>query len=381
MKYVYRKRWRRWLAQALDVVGHVFSGFPSGRQDPPDPVRTVLVVRLDHIGDIVRATSIPQLIKEAHPSARLIFLTTSAGSQLLQENPYVDEVIVFDPRWYRSDSGGGSRQPGFRKMIKILKDRRIDVAILPRGDIRENALAKMAAIPHRIGYGITGGSFLLTRVVHYRAQAHEDEHTMDILRAFAIEVNHLRPRIYLNEAMAGARLNTFSKFRMTPDLPWVGIQMEAGTTAKEWAVGRIRSFLDECRTELSTTALYFVGQNQGVSQYIDQLLSAQPGLPWINVIGRTSLSELSVLLSGSRAFVGFDSGPTHMAAALGVPTLFIYSGTNEYEIWKPLAENATVLKNKVDCSPCHLTKCSVEGHPCLEGVSSARVLNWIKERL
>ncbi len=382
MKYVYRKKWRRWLASVMDGAGHVLSGFPSGHQNPPKSIKTILVVRLDHIGDLVRATSIPQLIKESYPNTKLIFLTTTAGSSLIENNPYVDEVVMFNPSWYVTGAHkADGKSSGFSRVVQRLKSRKIDVAILPRGDIRENMLAKMAGIPFRVGYGITGGSFLLSRVVRYRVQAHEDEHTMDILRAFGVEVDTLRPRIYFNEYAPEAPSTVFLKFGMKPELRWVGVQMEAGTSAKEWDLRRIHSFLNECSTTLLNTNFYFVGQNKAVEKIVDELMVGPKNLPWVNLIGKTSLEDLSALLSKSRAFVGFDSGPAHMATALGVPTLFIYSGTNDYDVWKPLAENATVLKNKVDCSPCHLTKCSVEGHPCLEGVSSARVLNWIKERL
>ncbi len=380
-QYIFRKKRWKFLASALDAAGHLLSGFPSGFKDLPKETRAILVVRLDHIGDIVRATAIPQLIKETYPTTKLIFLTNSAGAQLIEGNPYVDETIVFDPTWYQKNhTKAVAKSHNLGQAVQLLKNRKIDVAILPRGDIRENALAKMAGIPFRVGYGITGGSFLLSRVVRYRKDAHEDEHTMDVLRAFGIDVNWLRPRLYCQGTEESAK-KVFLRFGMDSDLPWVGIQMEAGTPAKEWDLKQIHGFLYECISEFQKANFYFVGQNKDVAKILDQILSDHPKLRWVNLIGKTSLGDLSVLLSKSRAFVGFDSGPTHMAAALDVPTLFVYSGTNDFEAWKPLGENATVFKNKVDCSPCHLTKCTVEGHPCLAGVSQASVIHWIKERL
>ena len=112
----------------------------------------------------------------------------------------------------------------------------------------------------------------------------------------------------------------------------------------------------------------------------DGFLAGNPSLPWKNLIGRTSLRELLFLIRRSRLFIGPDSGPTHVAASYGIPTLFLYSGTNVFEQWRSLEENAEFLRHSVPCSPCHLTRCPVQGHPCMTGIEPSAILLWIKER-
>jgi ADP-heptose:LPS heptosyltransferase len=371
MKYLFRKRRWQILARLLDGCGALLCGFPSGRRPLPKTMNSVLVVRLDHLGDMVRATAIPQLVKEAYPAAKLIFLTNTVGEQILDGNPYVDEVVVFDPKWYRIGSHAVSANGrSFGQIARYLRSQKIDVALLPRGDIRENLLAKTAKIPHRVGYGVTGGAFLLSRVVRYREDVHEDEHTLDIVRAIGVEAHALRPKVYVTQTMP---------HHIRPHS--VGIHLEAGTSAKEWSFAQKCEFIEECATALSSRSLHFVGQDKELGRFLDGFLADRRNLPWLNLIGSTSLGELKAVIEKTSYFVGFDSGPTHLAASMGLTTLFLYSGTNQMSQWGPTAENAAVRQNKVDCSPCHLAKCNVVGHPCMSGIGRSAVVDWIKERV
>ncbi len=370
MKYLFQKRRWQILVRLLDGFGYLVSGFPSGREKLPKNFKSVLIVRLDHLGDMVRASAMPQLIKESCPQARVIFLTNTPGAQLLSGNPYVDEVIVFDPTWYSIGSHKvEAKGDSFGSVVRRLKEMRIDLALLPRGDIRENLLAKMAKISYRIGYGVTGGGFLLSKQVAYRDDVHEDVHTLDIVRAIGVGARSLQPCIYA-DASSSRELGSDA----------IGIHLEAGTPAKEWDLKEKKKFLDLCEKRLPHANIYFVGQSKEVADLLDRQVMSNKALAWKNWVGKTSIGELKGLLTKTKVFVGFDSGPAHMAAAMGVTTLFIYSGTNAFDKWKPTVGDVSVMQNKVDCSPCHLAKCNIDGHPCLSGVDRNLVVDWIKER-
>ena len=93
------------------------------------------------------------------------------------------------------------------------------------------------------------------------------------------------------------------------------------------------------------------------------------------------MRDLCLLMKRFRVFIGPDSGPTHIAASLGVPSLFLYSGTNVFEQWKPLSEAAVILRHSVPCSPCHLEVCNVQGHPCMSEIKPEAVLKALEEKL
>ena len=84
-------------------------------------------------------------------------------------------------------------------------------------------------------------------------------------------------------------------------------------------------------------------------------------------------------LSHCDLFVGNDSGPAHIAQALGIPAVVVASGTNEYEKWGIWLKPSRVLKYSVPCSPCHLRHCNVAGHPCMSEISAAQALEALQE--
>ena len=98
----------------------------------------------------------------------------------------------------------------------------------------------------------------------------------------------------------------------------------------------------------------------------------------VNLAEALSLRELIVLLSQCHLFVGNDSGPSHLAHALGIPAVVIASGTNKYEQWGIWNPPSKIVKHSVPCSPCHLNRCNVDGHPCLSRISSEEVFEAVR---
>jgi len=371
MDYVFRKKSTACFVSVVDIIGRVF--FHLEKPVPPK-AESIVVVRLDHLGDILGSTGIPQSLKGSHPSARILFLTTSAGKALLENNPYVDEIIVYDPPWFRR-SGAGRGQGGFWKIVRELKKRRISIGLSLRGDARENLMLFLAGVRFRIGYGITGLGFLLNRQLTYREGVPEAHHSLDVLRALGIRREVLPPSLYFSEEEERRARSLGSE---ADGKKVVGIQFDAGSQAKTWPEANRSAFLEEVFQGLPGAQFLFLGSDPAMAAWLDKKLNGRPS---VNMVGKTSLRELLVRLKSCHYFVGPDSGPAHMAAALEVPTLFLYSGTNQFEKWRPEAENADFLRNPVSCSPCHLTVCNVDGHPCMAGIPAERAVHWLKERL
>ncbi len=371
MKYVFQKKRLALSASIVDAIGRLF--FHCDKSVPPKP-KSILVVRLDHLGDILGSTGIPQSLKGSYPSAHILFLTTSAGKALLENNPYVDEVLVYDPPWFRRQ-GAHCAKNGFWKTVGELKKRRIDVGLSLRGDARENLMLFLAGVKYRIGYGITGLGFLLNRELTYRTDVPETHHSLGILRALGIRREVMPPSLYFSEEeeLRIKHLGLEAAGRKV-----IGVQFDAGSPAKTWPETNRAAFLEGALKKFPEARFLFLGADPATAAWLDK---NAPGASTTNLVGKTLLRELLVRLKSCHYFIGPDSGPAHMAAALDVPTLFLYSGTNLFEKWRPEAENADFLRNPVDCSPCHLTVCNVPGHPCMAGIRPDQVFQWLKERL
>jgi len=379
-KYIFRKKINIFFADLLDAAGPSFFRVKQNKAQPKTyPPTHILVVRLDHLGDILLSTAVPKILKENFPDCRVTFLTSGAAAALLENNPFVDEALVYQAPWFsRKGAPKNARSIGFFKLAALLKQKKIQMALSLRGDLRENFLLWLADIPERIGYGITGGGFFMTREISYRRGMHESRHTLDLLKTIGVRRERLLPQIYFSkeEELISKNCETWGH---DANDKLIGVQLEAGTSAKEWPLSHMKTFVDLCAKELSEYKIVFVGTDAGRFSWISENPSIERQR--VNLIGKTSLRELLSLMKHFQVFISPDSGPAHIAACLGVPTLFLYSGTNVFEEWKPLAESAFVLRHETPCAPCGLRRCNVSGHPCMAGIEPEKVLRFIKEKM
>lgn len=364
---------------AVDTIGRAAKKFffvkekkESSHLNKENPV--FLVVRLDHLGDILLSTPIPELIKNQHPKSKVLFLCPTWGRALLDGNPFIDEIIEWNAPWFLR---GKNKKSRIRKLINELRTKRIDVALCLRGDARENAITALAKIPERYGYGITGLGFLLTEELPYKRGQAEYFYLKNILLKAGISVQkEWMPRIYLSREEEDKIFDRLSE-ELGPlwqkSSKKITIQIRSGASSKDWSLGNYRLLLERLLKEDAQSALCLVG---GESPLLDEKFLPQSRV--FDLRGKLSLRELSVLLKHSDVCVGPDSGPMHLAATFGRKTIFLFSGTNEFERWKPLGSKVSVLRHEVSCSPCFLNKCPITGHPCMRKIEVHEVFDAIE---
>ena len=381
MRYVFRKKGYALLASILDGIGNVLVSSPGRHGVPLRKIspKKILIVRLDHLGDVLQAAALPQVLKENFSGAEIHFLTNAAGETLLRNNPYVNRVWIFSPGWYKRSGAKSPSEPKFSDLLRSLRAERFDLALAPRGDIRENFLLWRIRAKIRLGYGITGGGFFLTHRVPYAWNAHESRHALDLLHSLGIQPAPLKTKLYwTHEEEAGYRQSLKEKCFLEDK--WVAIQVDAGTSAKKWPLQNLEKLLAALAAGAPHLKIVLLGDDTDGAKYLEKILSKLPGKNCLNLVGKTSLRELFYLMRSLRAYVGPDSGPAHVAASQAIPTLFLFSGTNSFDQWKSLAESAHFLRHAVPCSPCHRTQCPVEGHPCMSGIGAEDVGSWLRAR-
>jgi ADP-heptose:LPS heptosyltransferase len=102
-----------------------------------------------------------------------------------------------------------------------------------------------------------------------------------------------------------------------------------------------------------------------------------PGV--IDWTGQLSVGELAAVIGQSDLFVGGDSGPAHVAAAMGTPAVVLFSGTNDPRQWRPWGAGVTVVRREVRCSPCHRERCPLRDHPCMKGLEVEEVARAVQQ--
>jgi len=375
--------------------GEPFFRLLGRRADAPvsilPEVRNVLIVRLDEVGDVILTTPLLRELRRNLPAARITLVVAPHVADLMQLCPYANEVIAYECRteplkWQRL----WQHLSALKFARQNLWGRRYDLALLPRWDVDQDHAAFVAyfsGAAWRVGYSETvsepkqrlnrGQDWLLTHPLRDRTHRHEVEYGLEMIRALGgtIQETHL-------ELWVGAEDEAFAEcaFRQagvgTEDTV-VALCPAGGTSPlKQWPVSRFIELGGWLQVTHNARLVLAGGPGEeALGEEIERGLDA----PVINLIGRTTLRQLAAVLRGCRLYVGNDTGPMHVAAAMGVPAAGLF-GSSCHHRFHPWGEGHRVVANTLPCSPCadepHRDRCvqCIFDHPrCMHELSPERV--------
>lgn len=339
----------------------------SRRRPPTSGITSVLVMEPWYIGDVVLATPILRAIRRRYPSARITVLGAPHAEELLRHSGLADEVIVAELPWTAKESKYDPRRYDFRalrNLIGKLRRQRFDITIDARMDLRSNLVTFLTEAPRRVGYDFGGGAFLLTDAVAADPDRfHRVDDWLALMRPLderalgsATATEGLEPFLAVSDAErseAAARLRAAG---IDPDEPIVSVHGGAGDPRRKWP----RSSFEKVARGLAT------GHGAKVIWFLE------PGedhadIPVAAAVFRVSLREMMALLSFCRLFLGNDSGPMHIADALGVPVVAVFLTGNP--VWhRPFRKNQLVVG-------------AGTGHDFLVAPTEAEVLTAAERRL
>ena len=392
-RYV-RTRWRILFA-AIDFLGSAalsmalsairaarwLAGYPRSRRtrssnDAAADPRRILLIQLDHLGDAIISTVIFGPLRRRYPHASIEILAAPRNRQLFEAIPEVDRVHV--SAWNRF--GRGRRLGWIPATIwwgLRLRRRKYDLAIDVRGEFPHAVLMWLSGVPRRLGWGSGGGGFLLTDCPRFVPGRAEVQSRMALLGELGIEPvgpkEIWRPALPVNERESRrmAAVWKASSTAGSPRKPRIVLHVGAGTQAKRWAPAHWRELIG--RLVFQFDARLVLAGNRDDRAIARQILGLQPPAGVIDRTGELDVVRLAALLEGADLFVGADSGPAHLAAAVGTPVVVLFSGTNDARQWQPCGEHVRVLRQPVECSPCHRHRCCWPDHPCMNGLTPDRV--------
>jgi len=340
MRYVYKKKIYRILFFILDAVGAaVFAPFKFFRRETSRKADRILVVRTDHVGDVIFATAVFAPLRRAFPASEIDLMAPGWAMGVLKGNPHISNIIRFDPPWFdRNSSGLKAGIRGFFELVSMLKKGRYDVFIDLRGDARHIMAAFLAGIKRRISYGITGCGFLLTDMVPYGDVMHEARRNTALLGPLGIDGDSSCVELHFSEE----DISKVSRIKKDAGVekPYAVVHIVPGHPSKDWSLFsfiRVLRYLKEKKGLMPV----MIGSGKDRLRVKDAVLNS--GLDAVDLSGKTTLSELGPLCAGASIFVGLDSGPSHIAAYTGTPTIMIFSGINDPAQWAPRGDNVRVV--------------------------------------
>ena len=346
----------------------------------------ILVLRLERIGDLVMSLPALHAIRARAPHARIDLVVGNWNEPLARLVHGIDAVESMDAPWLARDAGGA----GWRALLRQARGwraRRYDLAINLEGDIRSHVLMSESGAAWCAGFGMAGGGPLLDDDVLFDPRSHTAVNGVRLVRAAfgetparqewpveGLDAAVRLPRAGLTippEAFQEADAMLRDVAARAPGRPLVGLHIGAGRAVKEWPAARTAEVgAWAIRERGAALVLTGTAVNRSAADEVRRLLPA--GAPVLDTVGVASLLPLAALLTRLSLFVTPDTGPMHLAAALGTPLVALF-GPSSPERWGPFSPNARVVRVDLPCSPCNRirnppARCQGCTPDCMDGV-------------
>ena len=332
-----------------------------------ESVKKILLIRTAYAGDVVMTLPLMKPLRQGFPQARISFLTSQDGAELVRGNPLVDEIFTYTPFWFYP----GQTFQEYRRFIRSLKARSFDLVIEARGDLRDLfMLVRPLRARHKVSYAVGGGRYLLTHVVPYAGLTHKVDYHLNIARFLGCEVTGIEWGIALSreeEDQAASML-----VRAGVEGPFLAGHPGSRVPLKQWLPARYAELFDRLM-KATGLPLVLLG-NERESPQVAQISSLMQHRP-ISLAGRTSLRDLAGVLKRATVFVCNDSAPMHIAASMGTRTVAIFGPSKSVETG-PYGERCASVERPMPCrKDCDEGSCRNDRfHACMRDLSVDEVV-------
>ena len=346
----------------------------------PQDLSAILLVQLGDIGDVVLTTPTLRALRDNFPGARLIVALREKAIGLIENSPWVTEVIYITQA-KRTLWETVAFQTRF---FSGLRKHRFDLAIDLRTGTRGAILAYLSGAPLRIGRyaedGILWRNRFFTHLVRPENELsqHCAEHGLNILAPFGLETPNRSPELFVSPEKEKRASAILAEQHIPAEKPVIAVQPFSLWRYKEWGLEKYATLIEWIRRQFSVPVL-IIGSADERSRADGILRRCGPGV--FNLAGKTSLGELAAVLKYSDLFIGGDSAGLHIAAAVGTPTISLF-GPSSPVSWAPIGEEHEVICKDWECVPCRDKGCqNREWSRCLEELTVEEVQPFVKRRI
>jgi ADP-heptose:LPS heptosyltransferase len=319
----------------------------------------VLVARLDNAGDVLLAG--PAIRAVAAGARRVTMLCGPRGSDAAGLLPGVDDVVVYDAPWVAFEPKPLDRK-GTLGLVNELAALQLDRAIIftsfHQSPLPLALLLRLAGVPFVAATSIDYPGSLLDIRHRVSDDLHEVERSLSLAETAGYE---LPP----GDDGSLAVKRTGGRSPQLGDSPYVVVHPGVSVPARAWAPEKnaalVGALVNEGRRVVVTGGLS--------ERDLTARVAGPPRLGALDLGGKTDLAGLAEVIAGADAIVVGNTGPAHLAAAVGTPVVSLFAPTVPAVRWRPWRVPHVLLHRDVPCAGCRARVCSVEGHPCLSGVT------------
>ena len=353
-------------------------------------VRRILLLRLERIGDLLMTLRAITEVQRLAPGAQIDLVVGSWNADLAYTIREVDQVEILDVPWLARENGGATWSTLLRTAWQWRR-RQYDLGINFEGDIRSNLLLGVAGATRRVGFAMRGGGPALTDPVEFSETAHTATNSCQLVRqTFGLETAPLDDepgrrdagRLQIPEDARARAAALLEKAGATATL--IGIQASAGREIKQWDPGRFAEVGSVLAREYGATLV--ITGTADERHVTDRVIKGvEKSIRTIDLTADVDLLTMAGIIERMALFVTCDTGPMHLASAVGTPTVAIF-GPSLPSRYAPLLRQSRVVRIDLPCSPCNQLRrppARCVGHipDCLTGIEAGPVLAAARELL
>ncbi len=324
----------------------------------PETVRSILVMRLYFMGDVLLATPVLEALKRAFPDARLTVLAKKRGVDVLIANPHVDEIVLYDavPDYHMP-----RRQ---WQLARRLRRERFDLAVDLSGNLLSSWILWAADPAYRVGFNHAGFPHLLDYRIPYVSDGSVVEHLLSAVEPLGATAEP-RPRIYLTDEERGAAVEALQRAGVAPAARFAVLAPGANWEYRRWPEKRHAALARRLAQEAGL-ACVLAGGAADVA-LCERIARDAEGVA-VSLAGCLDIRGSAAVVERAAVFVGSDSGPMHVAAAVGTPVVALF-GPNTPVRFAPRGAPSRVIRHEYPCSPCDQKECVRPENPCMAAIT------------
>jgi heptosyltransferase-2 len=337
----------------------------------------VLIRAPNHLGDCIMALPMINETREAYPGATVTILLPEHLAELFKHNPAIDEIISIP----------AAHIHGLIAVMKIkerIAQRDFDIGYILPPSFGSAAAFKLGGVKKRIGYIADGRRLLLSHPLALPTPLNSEHRSnlyFNLLRRGAeAELEFTRPKLFLNDEDIQRGTQTLSSFGIGENDNYAAVAFRAVAESRRWGIENYTELVKAIVSRYSLKVVLIGVAEDGPDG--DKIATSAGTKEVANLAGKTTLREAAAILSSARFFVGNDSGPAHLAAAVGIP-LIVLSGADDPKSTSPVSPRKRLIYlDQLKCISCVKNKCPLAGDDrmqCMRGITLEMVTEQIDQ--
>jgi heptosyltransferase-2 len=330
-------------------------------------MKRILIRGPNWVGDAVLAIPAIKAVREHYPVAEITLLVRPWVAGLFTSAPFVDKV------WSEPKP---STLGGWTRIARAIRAGGFELALLLPNSFESALMIFLAGVPQRVGYATDARSWMLTDSMKPAAEArHQTYYYLDLVKMVAAVSTWPTIAISATPEERSEARRLLQAEGIPPGAPFLVLNSGAAYgSAKRWYPDRFARVADRLSRELQLSVVLIGSEGERrVAEEVRAQIKSRAAV----LNGKTSLETLIGVLAESSLMITNDSGPMHIAAALGVPTVAVFGSTDE-KVTGPCGSRTRIVKHAVECSPCLLRECPID-HRCMTSVTVEDVCRAARE--